>query len=208
MKKALNLKNIRAQNIKRIPFTGAFYEAFGKPQNKGVWFIWGESGSGKSSFVLQLTKEFAKTQKVFYNLLEEETDDVNFIDRCDTMKMQDVEGNFLVQSYTLSELKEYLNKKTAPKVVVIDSLIYMTKKWDEYLALRKEYKDRIFIMVGHAKGKKPKTDFEVDVMYNAQMKVYVEGYEAISKGRAFGPNGGRYIIWKEGYERLKGKIQN
>ncbi len=211
MKKALNLKNLRAQKISRVPFEGAFYEAFGKPQNKGVWFIWGNSGSGKSSFVMQLAKEYAKTQKVFYNLLEEEVDDANFIERLKTHGMHDVEKNFLVQSYSYDELIEYLDRKNSAKVIVIDSLIYMTKKWSDYIALRNRYKNKTFLMVGHAKGRNPKTDFENDVMYNAQMKVFVEGYQAISKGRSFGPGGpnkSQFIIWKEGFEKLNGVTPN
>ncbi len=31
--------------------------AFGEPERNGVWFVWGRSGSGKTSFVLKLCKE-------------------------------------------------------------------------------------------------------------------------------------------------------
>ena len=27
--------------------------AFGEPERNGVWFVWGRSGSGKTSFVLK-----------------------------------------------------------------------------------------------------------------------------------------------------------
>jgi predicted PilT family ATPase len=61
LKKALNVANILNQKIERIQFKGEMYEAFKEPQNKGVWFVWGASASGKSTFLLQLAKEFAKT---------------------------------------------------------------------------------------------------------------------------------------------------
>ena len=37
----------------------------------GVWLIWGKSGSGKSSFVMQLCKELCRHYKGIYNSLEE-----------------------------------------------------------------------------------------------------------------------------------------
>mgnify|MGYP000320329112 CR=1 FL=1 len=43
-----------------LKLTGAWAEAFGEPERIGVWFIWGNSGNGKSSFVMQLCKELAK----------------------------------------------------------------------------------------------------------------------------------------------------
>lgn len=35
-------------------------EAFGEPERNGVWFVWGRSGSGKTSFVLKLCKELCR----------------------------------------------------------------------------------------------------------------------------------------------------
>ena len=81
LKKALNVPNILNQKIKLINFTGAMYEAFSTPQDKGVWFTWGGSGSGKSSFIMQLCKEFCiNNLPAIHNLLEVETDDKDYID--------------------------------------------------------------------------------------------------------------------------------
>ena len=62
MKKALTVANILNQKVERIEFDGEWYQAFKQPQNKGVWFIWGSSGGGKSYFVMQLAKELAKSR--------------------------------------------------------------------------------------------------------------------------------------------------
>ena len=40
---------------KTIPFTGAWADAFGNPERKGVWFVWVQSGNGKTSFIMQLS---------------------------------------------------------------------------------------------------------------------------------------------------------
>lgn len=46
-------------------------EAFGEPERNGVWFVWGRSGSGKTSFVLKLCKELCRFGRVAYDSLEE-----------------------------------------------------------------------------------------------------------------------------------------
>ena len=40
-------------------FDGVWAEAFGEPERNGVWFIWGRSGSGKTSFTMNLCKDLA-----------------------------------------------------------------------------------------------------------------------------------------------------
>ena len=64
LKRALTVQNILDKKYKLIDFTGAWYDAFKKPEMTGVWFIWGNSGNGKTSFVIQLIKELAKFDNV------------------------------------------------------------------------------------------------------------------------------------------------
>jgi len=204
LKRVLTVANIQAQKIETIPLTGEFLAAFGNPQNRGVWFVWGNSGSGKSTFVMQLAKEFAGHYKVLYNLLEEEPDDSDYIFRTVNLKMNEVKQTFHTASYNHTELLAYLKKRNSAKVVIIDSLPYLKIDWEKYLQLKKKFKNKIFVFVGHAEGKKPRTKFQEDVMYDAKMKIFVSGYKAICKGRTIGANGGIFKIWKDGIEKLHG----
>lgn len=43
------------------------------PARNGVWIVWGASGNGKSSFVMQLAKYLCSFGKVIYDSLEEST---------------------------------------------------------------------------------------------------------------------------------------
>jgi uridine kinase len=203
-KRALTVANIQNQKISRIPFIGEFLDAFGKPQDKGVWFIWGDSGSGKSTFVMQLAYALAKIFSVLYVLLEEETDDSDYIDRTKLVGMQDVASNFHTASDSYDDLVKRLEKRNSPKVVIIDSLPYFKIDFEKYLKLKQKFKKKIFIYVGHADGKKPRTKFQEDVMYDAKMKIYINGFLAICKGRTIGRNGGKFIIYEEGYSKLHG----
>jgi cephalosporin-C deacetylase-like acetyl esterase len=113
-------------------------------------------------------------------------------------------GNFLTAAYNYDDLVTYLKKRNAPKVVVIDSLTYFKIDFEKYLKLKRQFKNNIFIIVGHADGKRPRTKFEEDVMYDAKMKIFIDGYQALCKGRTIGKNGGTLIIWDEGYQKLQG----
>ena len=71
MKRALSVRDILDKKYNTFPFEGKWKEAFGTPERVGVWFIWGNSGNGKTSFVMQLCKELCKYDRVVYNSLEE-----------------------------------------------------------------------------------------------------------------------------------------
>lgn len=206
LKKVLTVANVQNQKIQRLQWEGKFLDAFGRPQNRGLWFVWGSSGSGKSSLVMQLAKAMAQMYTTLYNLLEEETDDSDYIDRTKLFKMQDVKSTFHTASYrTLEELNFYCERRNSNKVIIIDSITYLTKDWEAWYEFKKKWeKKKILIVVGHAKGKNPKTEFEDKIMFDAKMKIFVSGYLAICKGRTIGSNGGKYIVYKEGYEKLRG----
>ncbi len=206
MKQVLSFGNITNQKIERIPFDGEFYDAFRSPQKGIVWFIWGKSGSGKSSFTAQLTKEYAKNQRTYYNPLEEGVDNADFIERIEMLKMIDVKDNFCAQKFNYDELWKYLEKRNAPKTVVIDSAKYFFKNFQQYEDMcRNKFKNTTFIITGHAEGNNPSSPLEKDIMFDANQKVFVSGYLAKCKGRTIGANGGKYIIWEEGYNKLNGE---
>ena len=73
MTKALTAGEVLRQKKRTFPFEGAWKDAFGEPERTGIWFIWGNSGNGKSSFVMQLCKELCKFDRVTYDSLEEGT---------------------------------------------------------------------------------------------------------------------------------------
>lgn len=205
LKKALNVANILNQKIERIHFEGEMYQAFNKPQNKGVWFVWGASASGKSTFLLQLCKEFARSQSTFYNLLEEELDDSDFIERNQLVGTSDVKENFLAASYDYEQTCAYLDKRDSPKVVFIDSGVYFFKSFEQYLEFKQKYRRKIIVISGHAQGNNPRSELEKSIMFDAKQKVFITGYLAACKGRTIGPNGGLYTIWEEGYKKLRGE---
>ncbi len=203
--KVLTVANILNQAISRIQFTGNWFAAFKQPQDRGFWFVYGVSGSGKSTFVMMLSKALALLgYNVLYNMLEEDLDDTDFIDRVKLCEMNDVKDNFWARSYNYNELFAYLKKTPKINVIIIDSATYFFENFEQYLEFKKMFKNKIVIVTGHATGKNPRSKLEEDINFNAKMKIYVNGYLALCKGRTIGPNGGRFIIYKEGYDLIHG----
>ena len=54
MKKAFSVSDVLRQRPRTFRHVGPFERLFGHPGRSGVWFIWGQSGNGKSSLVMQL----------------------------------------------------------------------------------------------------------------------------------------------------------
>jgi len=213
IKKALTVANVVNQTVTLIDFSvhaPELYQAFGNPQNKGIWFAWGGSGSGKSSLLLDITKAFCKSGlKAIHVEHEEDLDDVDFIERLKLKNMQDVKDNFLTAQYNHDELCVYLDRRDSAKVVVINSATYFFNSLQQYYDFVKKYKRRkIIIISGMALGNNPYSELERKIMYDANKKIFCSGYLASCKGRTIGPNGGTYIIWKQGYEKLNGTDNN
>ena len=73
MKRVKSIRDIVTKKYDIFPFEGKWKEAFSNPECYGVWFIWGNSGNGKTSFVMQLCKELCKYDRVLFVSLEEGT---------------------------------------------------------------------------------------------------------------------------------------
>lgn len=195
MARALSVSEVLKMKKATLPLTGEWAEAFGVPERVGVWIIWGNSGNGKSSFVMQLCKELAKFGKVAYNSLEEGTS-LTMKNTLQRFSMAEVGSKLMMLCESMEDLSERLSKRRSPDFVVIDSYQYTQMSYKEYIKLKELHRDKLLIFISHAEGKFPEGRSAKKVMYDSSLKVWVEGYKAISKGRFFGPKG-HYTIWPE-----------
>lgn len=201
--RALSVADLLNKKYKLFEFDGEWFDAFSRPETKGVWFVWGNSGNGKTTFVLDLIKYLARFARVAYNSLEE--------GGTHTMQeafrrtgMADVARRvILIEGETTQELEERMSKHKSPGVYVIDSLQYMGITYNEYKAIKEAHRDKLIIFISHADGKQPEGRAAKKIMYDAGLKIWVEGYMAISKGRYIGPTG-VYTIWTEGAAKYWG----
>lgn len=186
-----------------LGLTGAWAEAFGEPERVGIWFIWGKSGNGKSSFVMQLCKELTKFGRVAYDSLEEGAG-LTMQNALRRYGMADVNRRFQVlDCEPVSDLGERMNRRKSPDFYVIDSFQYTQMSYKEYQSFKEAHRDKLLIFVSHADGHNPDGRSAKKVMYDAALKIYVEGFRAFSKGRFFGP-ASYFTIWDEGAARYWG----
>lgn len=95
-----------------------------------------------------------------------------------------------------------LTRKHSPDFIIIDSLQYTGFRYKDYKAFKEQHPEKLIIYVSHAKGGKPEGSTGQRVMYDAELKVLVEGYRAVSKGRTFGDKLDAYFtVWEEGAAR-------
>lgn len=204
MGRALTVKEVLRRKHETFPFEGRWAAAFGQPERTGVWFIWGNSGNGKSSFVMQLCKELCKYDRVVYDSLEEGSS-LTMLQSLARHGMQDVERRFnLLDAEPMEELMERLRRRKSWNVAVIDSFQYTQMTYRDYIRMKEQNKDKLLIFISHAGGCMPRGSAAVSVMYDAALKIWVEGFKAFSKGRFFG-NTGEYTIWDDGAARYWGR---
>lgn len=203
MQRALSVSDLLNKKYDLFPFQGAWEEAFDKPERSGVWFIWGNSGNGKTSFVLQLMKYLAQFERIAFDSMEEaaaETMQRGF----KRFNMQEAAGRIIIlPRERMDELDERLSRRKAPKIAVIDSVQYSDMNWKRYKYLKEKHDNKLLIFISHAEGRQPDGKIARKIMYDATLKIWVEGYRAFSKGRYIGETG-RFTIWPEGAARYWG----
>ena len=186
---AKGVSEMLGMKYETMAFDGAWRDAFGTPERRGVWIIWGNSGNGKTSFALQLAKYLCRFGRVAYDSLEEGA--------CLTMQeamrrenMMEVNKKFLlIDNENMEELGIRLSRQKSPDIVVIDSFQYTQMNYRQYIAFKERHKRKLLIFVSHADGKLPNGRAAKSLMYDASLKIYIEGFRAFSKGRFIGPIG-------------------
>lgn len=203
--RGLTANDMMSKKYRLFDFEGEWFDFVGQPEVNGVWFIWGNSGNGKTTFVLEMVKYLSQFVKVAYNSLEEgfsHTMQNSF--RNVNMKSAYAK-RVLIVSESIEELEARLSKKNSPHAVIIDSFQYSQLSYKQYIEFKKKFPKKLIIFVSHADGKKPSGRSAKSVMYDSSLKIWVEGYKAFTKGRYIGSTG-EYIIWAEGALKYWGEI--
>lgn len=205
---ARNAKGVREMlSIKydTLDFKGEWYDAFGTPERRGVWLIWGNSANGKTSFALKLCKELCRFGRVAYDSLEEGAC-LSMQNAIRRENMMEVNKRFLlIDNENMEQLSLRLKRQKSPDFVVIDSLQYTQMRYPEYIKFKEKHKNKLLIFISHAEGKLPNGRTAKSVMYDASLKIYIEGFRAFSKGRFKGSKG-HYDIVPEKARKHWGEI--
>lgn len=193
LRKAKKPAAIISKNFKLLPWEGKLKEAFGNVEANGNWLIKGDSGQGKTSFILQLANELSKHMKVLVNS-PEEGDRMTMKEKLKKMKMFD--GDFLVISEPLEDTLYRLDQRAAPRAIFIDSVQYTGISYDDYKRIKEKYGHKyLFIWISQVDGKILSGAAAKRMWFDVDFKLDVSGYRATSNGR-YNP-GAYFDIWPE-----------
>lgn len=197
MARAYSINEILNKKYKLLDFRGAWFDAFGKPEARGVWFVYGNSSNGKGSFLYQLSMELSRNGRVAINEMEEGSAKT-VQDTLSRHRMEDYAGKILIiDNEPMEELAKRLRRHKSPEFIIINSFQYTQLNYRQYIEFKEEFRsNKLIIFSSHADGKQPAGRAAKSVMYDADMKIWVEGYRAISKGRYIGEKG-YFDVWPE-----------
>ena len=203
MKRALSTSELLSKRYKIFDFEDEWFDFIGKPEMSGVWFVWANSGNGKTNFTLQLCKKLAEYGKVIYDSLEEGTR-LTLQNSIRRAGMDEVKRRVQWVCEPVSELYERIAQHKSAQFVVIDSVQHAQLSYKQYLELKEAHRGKLIVLISQADGKQPSGRAARSIMYDADLKVWIEGYRAFTKGRYIGTVG-TYTIWNEGVNRYWGE---
>ncbi len=203
MGKTISNKNFLRMRFETAEFDGPWLRAFGKPELRGSWLIYGDSGSGKTTFNLQLAKYLTRFGRVAYNTLEQ-GECGSFQSAWKSAGMEEAGNRIAIKNkMTLAELRADLLKRRSADIVFIDSLHYWLRfKMNDYMNLLQDFPGKHFIFIAHEKAGEPKGDMAKYIRYNSDVKIHTEHFKAFVTTRFADPKTGDgtedYVIWEEG----------
>lgn len=183
MNRAINVDNILNKKFELMHFHGAWRRSYRQPAKKGTWLMWGRSGHGKTTHAFQLAKYLCNFGKVYYNTIEE---GLSPTIQATVKRLQygQVKGRFfLLDKEPISMMKERLREKRSAQFNFIDSLQYSRMSKDDYIALKDEFPDKLFIFISHADNTEPAGATADFIRYDSDVKIYIEGFRAITTSR-------------------------
>lgn len=202
MKRAVSVTDLENYAPRLLPFEGPWRDLIGCPELKGSWLIWGEPGSGKTRFSLQLARYLARWYRVGYNSLEEGLSQSLKL-AFSQIDMGTVKRRVILLEEPIPELIRRIQQPKSPRIWFIDSVQYTGMNYADYRKFRELFKDRLLILISHARGRLPEGRTAEKIQYDAFVKIRIEGYRAFAKTRYGGTS--HYDIWPEGAARYWGE---
>lgn len=211
MPKVLSLNQLLKRKYKSLEkMPDWFSEIFGQLVYNFIMVVWGDSANGKSNFMMQFIKVLTENGRVLYVGLEEgaartmQAKAAKYFDK----EVHSGRIRFADHTMTYKEVFTELDKKGSARFVVVDSIQYWNISYEEYKVLKKRYPNKSFIFISHANGKLPDGATAKKVRYDADVKVFVQGFVAFVKSRYLDGDPKNYVIWEKGARNTWGAKYN
>ena len=206
MRRSYSTEEILAMKFEDLSWSEKFSDVFGTPAIDDTWLIWGASGSGKSSFVMQLAKELAQIDRVLYVNYEEGVKAKSYQKRLLDFNMKEHHGRFTTVLDSYEELSQRLAKQRSGKFVIIDSIQMSGWTYSQAEALIKRFPKKAFIFISQEDKGNPLGLDATRLLYLASVKIKVAGYRAYSKGRYSENPAVSFPVWQKGIIEVTNNI--
>ena len=202
MAHAYSTNALLTKNFELYDFTGEWEDSFGKPAKGGIWIIYGDSGSGKTTFALQLCKYMTNFGRVAYNSMEQGFS--QSMKKAYTLVGMDEVAKkiLLLDKEPIEDLHNRLKKKKSPEIIVIDSLQYSQMKYKDYILLKDSFRNKTFIFISHFESNQIVGATARRVKFDSDVKVFVNKYRAFITTSRFGGEQKPFDVWPERAKKL------
>lgn len=202
--RATTFERCRRSSFQCYDFDGCWYDSFGKPATNAAWFIYAPSGSGKTSFMVQLAYYMSRFCKVGY-ISAEEGDSLSF--KLAITRNQPENSKYCISLFSnpasYQDICLTIENEKRIKFWIIDSIDYMRLTTTQIKSLLDVYSDpdlknrnKSFAMVGFAEGNKPQTAAGNYMKYAASIKVFIRDFVAEGINSRYGGNRQPFVINK------------
>lgn len=193
--KAIGITQFLDKSFDTYDIEGRWLDSFGLIEKNFKMSVTGDSGNGKTEFVVKFIKELCLNFNVkadYYSY--EQGHSKSLQTAIQRNKMEEVKGKVMfITGGTFDQLVTRLKRRGSAKIVVIDSQDYSELSTKQFKELLKLFSKKSFIVVSWAKNEKPKNQAARDIEYMSCIKVYVKNFKAYPRSR-FGGNK-PFIIW-------------
>jgi hypothetical protein len=214
--KSLGTKQFEQKTYKTIKVSEQWRRFLGNLMHGFKMLVYGESGNGKTEFLLQFVKEMVSHGIVSYISYEQghgmdlqmairrNKDDnwnggVIWIDPWHGLPEKFKEPLIIdgkQASPQFQELVHYLRKRSSGDFIFIDSIQDSLFEWHEYKYLVQHFKRKSFVFISLAESKKPKGSVAKAIKANTHLALEIRDYIAFNaKNRMMGD--GEWIIWEQ-----------
>ena len=181
-KKIYSVKSMKDKRFHVLEFNEFYAKLMGKPERNFTMMCYGESGSGKSVFLMQFSDYFAKTfGKSLYNSHEEGANQT-IQNRINNFNI-DAQKLFVADAMTFDEMCTAIEKNYY-RLVIIDSVKYMGFTFNQLRDLRKRFAKRLLCICivdfGSSKGS---PDSGKDLLHASDVKMYFKNGRVYSISR-------------------------
>lgn len=213
MAKSYSNSNVLSARFELAPFDGAWLEHLGRPALQGMWFVYGKSGSGKTTYCLRLAKYLTGfVKRVAYNSLEQGLSPAMQqawrragLEECGRHIM-------LIDREQLPELSQRLAKKQSPDVIFIDSVMYLEDtSASDIIALRHRHPGKLFVVIGQERNGDAYNTKQIKIKHDADIKIRCVGGIARCETRYStedGYGGADFIAYEKRKKEFEAEVES